>query len=332
MRGWRRLGVVFALCAWLSAMVFAQAPSPPPGGATGQGSPRSGQPPGGTGTGTGGAGRAGGAAGGAATGGGGQQRAPGESPASQRPPATVTPQSYPAEQVQAGQSTFVAQCGFCHGRDAAGGETGPDLTRSALVAEDVRGDTIGPMVRAGRLDKGMPAFPLSDTDMAAVVAFIHDAKVKAASESGGRRSVDVADLQTGNAEAGKQYFAGAGGCVRCHALTGTSDFATVGARHQGLALLQRMLYPGSGGRAAGRPPAPPMLTVTPSGGAPVTGKLAYRDEFTITLVNADGWTRSWPLKTVTVSGDEPLRAHADQLGKYTEEAMHDVLAFLQTLR
>ena len=72
-----------------------------------------------------------------------------QSPASQRPPQTVTPQSYPAELVQAGQARFVSQCGFCHGRDAAGGETGPDLTRSLLVAEDVRGDKIGPVVRAG---------------------------------------------------------------------------------------------------------------------------------------------------------------------------------------
>ena len=74
------------------------------------------------------------------------------------PPATATPQSYPAEQVRAGQTLFAAQCGFCHGRDATGGESGPDLTRSALVATDVRGDKIAPVVRSGRADKGMPAF------------------------------------------------------------------------------------------------------------------------------------------------------------------------------
>jgi len=66
--------------------------------------------------------------------------APGESPASLPPPKTVTQQTYPAEQVQAGEGRFTSLCGFCHGRDAAGGETGPDLTRSALVAQDTRGD------------------------------------------------------------------------------------------------------------------------------------------------------------------------------------------------
>jgi len=258
-----------------------------------------------------------------------RQGAPAASPASRRPPATVAPQQYPPQQIEAGQARFVSQCGFCHGRDAAGGESGPDLTRSTVVAEDVRGDKIGPIIRAGRPDKGMPALTLSDADVAAIVAFIHDAKTQAESASGGRRSVDVADLQTGNAEAGRQYFNGAGGCAGCHALTGS--FASVGGRLQGLPLLQRMLYPGSG-RDAGPAPARPAVTVTTRSGQTVTGTLAYRDEFTITLTDPDGWTRSWPTSQVTVAVDNPLQAHIDQLGKYTDANMHDVLAYLQTLR
>src|SRR5206468_3267253 len=77
-----------------------------------------------------------------------------------KPPPTLTAQTYPAEQVQAGQTVFAARCGFCHGRDTAGGESGPDLTRSVLVAGDVRGDRIGALVRAGLPDRGMPAFAL----------------------------------------------------------------------------------------------------------------------------------------------------------------------------
>src|SRR5262245_59388403 len=101
-----------------------------------------------------------------------------QSPASQRPPKTVTPQTYTKEVIQAGETRFLSQCGFCHGRDTAGGETGPDLTRSTLVAEDSRGDKIGPVVLAGRADKGMPPFDLNETDLAAIVAFIHDQKTK----------------------------------------------------------------------------------------------------------------------------------------------------------
>jgi cytochrome c oxidase cbb3-type subunit 3 len=258
-----------------------------------------------------------------------QKPAPAASPASQRPPSTVTPQSYPREQIDAGRTSFVSRCGFCHGRDAGGGEGGSDLTRSTLVAEDVRGDKIGPVVRSGRPDKGMPPFALPETELAAIVAFIHDAKTSAESSGGGRRTVEPEDLQTGDAKAGEQYFRGAGGCVRCHAVAG--EFAKVGARYRGLPLLQRMLYPGSG-RDAGPPPSPPEVTVRTRDGDSATGKVIYRDEFTISIRDAQGWTRSWPLARVAVTGDEPLRAHVEQLPKYTDRDMHNVLAFLQTLR
>jgi cytochrome c oxidase cbb3-type subunit 3 len=245
------------------------------------------------------------------------------------PPPAATPQSYPQEQVQAGQRLFVSQCGFCHGRDAAGGETGPDLTRSALVAQDVRGDKIGPAVREGRVDKGMPAFRLGDPDVAAVVAFIHDQKDRAASRVGGRRSVDLADLQTGSAGAGERYFNGAGGCSKCHSPAG--DLAGVATRTQGLDLLQRMLYPAKARN--GRPAeARATVAVTLPSGETVSGALVYRDEFTIALADSSGWYRSWPANQVKFTVSNPLDAHVEQLGKYTDEDMHNVLAYLQTLR
>lgn len=250
------------------------------------------------------------------------------SPASQPPPPTKTAQSFPREQVDTGRTQFAAQCGFCHGRDTAGGAGGPDLTRSLLVADDVRGDRLGPVIRAGRPDRGMPAFPLSDTDLAAIVAFIHDQKSEADLATGGRRSVDAADLETGDATAGRRYFEAA--CTRCHSAAG--DLAGVASRHQGLTLLQRMLYPSTtgGGDSAGR--LPQTVTVNLPSGQVITGRLAYRDEFTIALTDDAGWSRSWPAAQVRFTVDDPLQAHAEQLGKYTDDDMHDVLAYLQTLR
>jgi cytochrome c oxidase cbb3-type subunit 3 len=245
------------------------------------------------------------------------------SPASVPPPRSTTPQTYPPDQITAGQRLFTAQCGFCHGRDAMGGESGPDLTRAASVAEDVRGDKLGPLLRAGRADKGMPAFTLSAGDLDAIVAFVHDQKTKAESLTGGRRTVEIADLQTGDPEAGRRYFAGA--CAKCHSATG--DLAGVARRLQGLPLLQRMLYP-----APRRDGSKATVTVTLSSGEVITGRLAYRDEFTIALTDAGGWYRAWPVRQVTFQVNDPLQAHVDQLGKYTDGDMHDVLAYLQTLR
>lgn len=249
------------------------------------------------------------------------------SPASQRPPQTRTPQSFPRDQVEAGRTQFVSQCGFCHGRDAAGGAGGPDLTRSVFVAEDMRGDRLGPLIRSGRPDRGMPAFPVSDGELAALVAFIHDQKLHADASNGGRRSVDGSDLQSGDAAAGKRYFEAA--CVKCH--SSTADLAGVATRHQGLTLLQRMLYPSAAGRG-GSSRAPQTVTVTLPSGQAITGRLAYRDEFTIAITDAAGWFRSWPASQVKFTLDDPLQAHVEQLGKYSDDDMHNVLAYLQTLR
>src|SRR5580698_9958495 len=84
--------------------------------------------------------------------------------------------SYPTELVQQGSALFRKDCSFCHGRDAGGGESGPDLTRSKLVTADVDGDKIGPVVRNGRPDKGMPRFDLTDQQIAGLMAFIHTQK------------------------------------------------------------------------------------------------------------------------------------------------------------
>jgi cytochrome c oxidase cbb3-type subunit 3 len=256
----------------------------------------------------------------------GRGRAAGASPASQRPPQPTAPRSAPAERITTGQQLFSARCATCHGREAEGGQAaGTDLTRSALVAEDKDGDRIGPVIRKGRPDRGMPPIAVDDTDLAAIVAFVHDRQATAAAQLGGRRAVDVADLQTGDAAAGRRYFETA--CTSCHSAAG--DLAKIGGRLQGLSLLQRMLYPGTGGGGAVRPAR---VVVTTRDGQKVSGTLAYRDEFTISLTDADGWHRSWPTRQVTFIVDDPLRAHIEQLGKYSDKDMHDVFAYLQTLK
>jgi len=253
-------------------------------------------------------------------------RNPAQSPASQPVPKTASPQTYSIEQVQAGELRFASQCGFCHGRDAAGGETGPDLTRSELVAEDVRGNKIGPLIRKGRPDRGMPAFDLNNADVGTIVAFLHDQKAKFEELGGGRRAVDAADLATGDTTAGRRYFNGAGGCSGCHSVTG--DLAGIATRYKGLALLQRMLYP-----TAGKPdPARPKVTVTLNSGESISGRFASEDEFTIVVLDPAGARKTYGKGAVKFKIDDPMSAHFDQLGKYTDNDMHNVYAYLDTLK
>jgi cytochrome c oxidase cbb3-type subunit III len=236
------------------------------------------------------------------------------------------PKSYPSDLVLNGRSVFRQDCSFCHGRDAGGGESGPDLTRSKLVAADVDGDKIGPVIRNGRPDKGMPRFDRSEAQIASLVAFIHTQRnnVMAAgsrNRSGGRKGVDASDLQTGNAAAGKQYFEGAGGCATCHSPTG--DLAGIASRYRGLELEEQMLYPRQ---------AKSKVTVTLPSGQVIDGTLAYFDEFTVGLTDASGVYRSWRTRDVRYKVDSPADAHVDLFIRYTDADIHNLMAYLQTLR
>jgi cytochrome c oxidase cbb3-type subunit III len=233
---------------------------------------------------------------------------------------SAAPAEPSAALLSAGKALFLEKCAFCHGPDTAGGESGPDLTRSTLVAGDAGGNRIASVVRDGRPQAGMPAFSMSDQEMSALVAFIHNQKT-VLEKKGGRRGVDDADLQTGNAEAGKKYFNGAGKCASCHSSTG--DLAGIAMRLKGLKLEQRMLNPGSESAK---------VTVTLPSGQAITGRLSYHDEFTIGLKDANGWYRSWPADAVRFKIDAPAEAHVELLGKYTDEDIHNLMAYLQTLR
>src|SRR6476660_10346520 len=93
------------------------------------------------------------------------------------PDQTKTPEvAYPAALADSGKTLFGQNCAFCHGRDAGGGESGPDLMDSDLVTSDVRGDKIGPFVRNGRPENGMPAFKLSPQEVSELAAFLHTQK------------------------------------------------------------------------------------------------------------------------------------------------------------
>jgi cytochrome c oxidase cbb3-type subunit 3 len=223
--------------------------------------------------------------------------------------------------IESGGSFFQQNCAFCHGKDAGGGESGPDLTRSKLVSSDVKGEAIGNVIKNGRVEKGMPRFNLADAEVTSLVAFIHSQQDKAMSQTGTRKGVDEADLQTGNVEAGKQYFNGTGTCATCHSATG--DLAGVASRYQGLKLEEEMLYPKD---------ATSKVTVTTPSGKVMAGQMAYLDEFTVALIDSTGQYRSWPVVNVKYKVDAPAKAHVDLFSKYTDADIHNLMAYLQTLR
>jgi len=236
--------------------------------------------------------------------------------------------------VERGSALLVSQCGFCHGSNARGGPSGPDLTRSALVQDDEGGRQLGAFLATGRSDKGMPAFQLAADQVSDLATFLHAAIFLNAN----RRLYQVLDILTGDAKAGEAYFAGAGRCATCHSAAG--DLKGVGARYDAVTLQGRLLMP-RGGRGAG-PPQPAYLdknaikaSITLASRQTISGVLVRLTDFDVTLYDPQtGQMRSW-----FRSGDQPrvdlvdpLQAHLNMLPVWTDTDMHNMTAYLASLK
>jgi cytochrome c oxidase cbb3-type subunit III len=219
-----------------------------------------------------------------------------------------------------GRKQFEQSCAFCHGADATGAR-GPDLLRSPLVAHDVKGEQIGQAIRQGRPDKGMPAMPLTDAQVLDIAAFLHARAGEAVNSARVPKVYPVEKLLTGNAQAGKAFFDGAGGCNKCHSVTG--DLAGIAGKYSSIDLEARMLYP-EGKHAA--------AVVTLPSGEQVKGEVKHADDFVIALVDASGWYRSFRRDRVKVELQDPLSAHRELLEKLTQADVHNLFAFLETLK
>ncbi|MBZ5634329.1 MAG: cytochrome c [Acidobacteriia bacterium] len=230
----------------------------------------------------------------------------------------------PADAVERGQKQFVIMCGSCHGADARGDDNGPDLVRSEMVLDDEQGSLIGPVIRKGRPNEGMPAFDLPDAQIQDLAAFLRE-RTQAAIN---RNAYQILNVLTGDAKAGQTFFNGAGRCNTCHSPTG--DLAGLGGRFRPEQLQTRFLYP-RGGRG-GAPPKPTTATVTPRSGPAASGTLEFIDDFTVGLRDAEGYYRSFPRDAAKVEIQDPLAAHAQLLRQYTDKSMHDVLAYLASLK
>jgi cytochrome c oxidase cbb3-type subunit 3 len=266
----------------------------------------------------------------APAGGRGQGRGrPAVFPAQQRPPGD------PAL-IERGKTLYAVTCSACHGVDLRGGQLGgPNLLRSQLMLNDQHGELLLPVIRGSRAEKGMPPIPMSDDDVKAVAEFIHS--VMAASRGQGAPpggDTPPPDPVVGDAAAGQAYFAAR--CGSCHSATG--DLQGIATRVPDPRMLQNLWVSGGGGRGGwgGRGAAAPTATVTvalPSG-EKLEGELVRIDDFVVTVKQADGSVRSvrrdGDLPKVTIQ--DPLEPHRALLTVYTDKDMHDVTAYLVTLK
>lgn len=233
--------------------------------------------------------------------------------------------------VASGRQAFVSNCSFCHGVTAHGGaQGGPDLTQSSLVRADEDGKQLGAFLKIGRPDKGMPAFDLTHEKVQAIAAFLHSAIQSAPQRQSFGKQVIV-----GDAAAGKAFFEGEGECARCHSATG--DLKGVGSRYQPAILQGRLVLPVGHGGYPGFSPSDPLttrVTVVQPDGRTLSGLLVYLSDYAVTLVDSSGerWTVPRHGSVPKVVTKDPLQAHLDRLLILTDRQMHDLNAYLATLK
>jgi len=232
-----------------------------------------------------------------------------------------------------GRKTYASECVTCHGPSARGTERGPNLVRSQIVLRDRYGNAIGPLLKKGHpMQTGTPSSSLTDAQITDLSHFIWQ---RINDTLRGSAVFEPGDVLVGDAKAGEAYFTGEGRCATCHSTTG--DLAGYGKRFPPLEIQQRFVFPNTAGRGRGRAAGPSRqqvtATVTLPDGTSVTGPLISIDDFHVAMRDSTGAYRSWTrTPAVKVVKNDPLAAHVELLDRITDKQMHDVVAYLESLK
>lgn len=235
--------------------------------------------------------------------------------------------------VKRGKTLFEVNCRGCHGADLRGGDMGgPNLLRSPVALTDQHGELIVPIIQGSRQKMGMPAIDISEADAQAVAAYVRTV-IGAIGGQGKPPSEGHVDpsILVGNVSEGKSYFDTK--CSSCHSAAG--DMKAFVDRIKDQKRMQSTWV--EGGRETGEISAKrtPTADVTLASGEKISGLVMQIDEFLITLRLADGRERSVARTSATepaVTIHDPMQKHREMLLEYTDKDIHDVTAYLETLK
>ena len=249
-------------------------------------------------------------------------------PAQQRPPGDP-------EVIKRGNGLYGVYCRACHGTDLRGGDQGgPNLLRSQLVLNDQDGELILPVVQQGRQNPGMPVMPplnIPPDDVKAIATYIHSVTASARGQGAPPEGPPIElNIVVGDAKAGQAYFAAK--CTACHT---AADMQGIATRVSDPMALQNYWVGGGGGRGrGGAPPTPVTAIVVDASGQKTEGRLIRLDDFSVVVALADGTSRSFRRDgdVPKIEVRDPREAHRKLLPNYADKDIHDVTAYLVTLK
>ena len=254
-----------------------------------------------------------------------------------------------------GRALWASHCIDCHGSQARGSDTGPNIIRTKVVNFDrsaaQTGSVLGPFLKAGHPTQSKkPSASFTDEEVVGLANFLRQ---RVNDTMRGSPLFTVGDIVIGDATAGEAYFKGDGKCATCHNAT-ERNLAGVSTRiPDPVDLQQRMLFPMGGGRGRGRggrgaPPADPVaaaqaqaaadrnavkVTIAPASGAPMSGVLVEETDFYVTLRESDGTVRVVRRAPgLKITKTNPMQAHIDLLDRISDKQIHDLVAYLETLK
>jgi mono/diheme cytochrome c family protein len=231
-----------------------------------------------------------------------------------------------------GRHVWATECITCHGAQARGTENGSNLIRSSLVLHDRFGNLLGPFLKKGHpMQSGTPGSSLTDTQ---VVDLTHFLRQRIDDSLRGSAVFTEQDVLTGDPKAGAAYFNGEGKCATCHSAAANSLDGIASRLSGPVDVQQRMLFPGGrGGRSGRAGPAAVTVTMTPASGPPISGTLVEMDDLFVTYRDASGAIRVIRrVPMLKIVKTDPLQAHHELLDRITDKNIHDLVAYLETMK
>jgi cytochrome c oxidase cbb3-type subunit 3 len=232
---------------------------------------------------------------------------------------------------EAAKPLYAANCQSCHGADGRGTPQGANLVRSLIVLHDRYGSVLGPYLRGSHPPVAGNATKFETLTNHEVLLLAHFVRDRVNDTLRGAPMFKPGNVLTGDPRAGADYFNGDGGCKECHSPTG--DLAGIGKRLEPVNLQQRFLFPSGGARRQAANAKVVTVTVTTESGETLTGELERMDDFNVSLRDASGTYHSVRRTPGTrLVKHDPFAAHVALLARITDKNIHDVVAYLETLK
>ena len=254
-------------------------------------------------------------------------------PAQQRPPGNPV-------LIAHGKTLYDVDCQKCHGADLRGTtQGGISLLRSQIILSDQEGELIKPILAGSLKNNGMPAINMTAADLTALATYIHSViateKGQGAPPAPG---VEAPSALVGDAAAGKVFFDAK--CATCHSITG--DLQGYGTKYPDAKTAQNLWVSGGGAGRRGRgaaasgatDPRAVTVTVTEPSGESTQGTLLLIDDFLVSLTESDGTVRTFRRDgdVPKVELKDPMQGHKTLLDTMNNKEMHDVTAYLESVK